>query len=281
MRMVSIGALVITLLILALIALLRIMANGLEQNFKENLSFDLELPSQYNQESYEALQNEIKAIPGILSCQYISADSALKMVTEREGENPVNILGYNPMRARVSLQLRSEYLNTDSLAKLKPALSYLGLDTDYLQDDETTQLQKVESNFSLIEWLLWGFVVIQAIFTFVQISNTTRMAIYAQRLQIRTLTLVGASAWFIRKPLVIRSLLDGFIASMISLSIIAGLIALVHYTTELQPMTILNPLHLMIASGGLLTIALVASALASYRSAQRYIKMDGKKIHLV
>lgn len=281
MRMVSIGALVITLLILALIALLRIMASGLEQNFKENLSFDLELPSQYNQESYEALQHEIKAIPGILSCQYISADSALKMVTEREGENPVNILGYNPMRARVSLQLRSEYLNTDSLAKLKPALSYLGLDTDYLQDDETTQLQKVESNFSLIEWLLWGFVVIQAIFTFVQISNTTRMAIYAQRLQIRTLTLVGASAWFIRKPLVIRSLLDGFIASMISLSIIAGLIALVHYTTELQPMTILNPLHLMIASGGLLTIALVASALASYRSAQRYIKMDGKKIHLV
>lgn len=281
MRMVSIGALVITLLILALIALLRIMASGLEQNFKENLSFDLELPSQYNQESYEALQNEIKAIPGILSCQYISADSALKMVTEREGENPVNILGYNPMRARVSLQLRSEYLNTDSLAKLKPALSYLGLDTDYLQDDETTQLQKVESNFSLIEWLLWGFVVIQAIFTFVQISNTTRMAIYAQRLQIRTLTLVGASAWFIRKPLVIRSLLDGFIASMVSLSIIAGLIALVHYTTELQPMTILNPLHLMIASGGLLTIALVASALASYRSAQRYIKMDGKKIHLV
>lgn len=281
MRMVSIGALVITLLILALIALLRIMASGLEQNFKENLSFDLELPSQYNQESYEALQNEIKAIPGILSCQYISADSALKMVTEREGENPVNILGYNPMRARVSLQLRSEYLNTDSLAKLKPALSYLGLDTDYLQDDETTQLQKVESNFSLIEWLLWGFVVIQAIFTFVQISNTTRMAIYAQRLQIRTLTLVGASAWFIRKPLVIRSLLDGFIASMISLSIIAGLIALVDYTTELQPMTILNPLHLMVASGGLLTIALVASALASYRSAQRYIKMDGKKIHLV
>lgn len=280
-RLASIGALTITLCILGIIALFRLLAIGLERDLKEQISFDIELPEGYNAESYQLLRPELKALSGIAEESFISADSAFSIVKAQVGEDPSELIGHNPMRALVRLKVSAGHLEPDSLRKIQRELTGLGLDASSLNPQDQEQLDTMNRNLRIVEWLLWFFVGIQVIFTFILINNTTRISIYAERLQIRTLTLVGASSWFIRRPIVFRSLVDGFIATLISVSILALMLCTVEFGLGWSIMTLVTPPHLALVAGGLLLVALVASFIASTRAASRYIKMDGSRIHLI
>lgn len=281
MRLASIGALAITLTILGFIALIRILAIGLEQEVKEQITFDIELPENYNKESYLSLEPELKKIRGISNIQFVSQDEALEAIKPQLGENPEDLLGYNPLNPLIRLNISGDYLQSDSLKKIQSIVSGLGLDATSLNNRQTEQLDKVNKNVSVLEIVLWGLVAVQALFAFIQINNTTRLNIYAERLKIRSLTLVGASAWFIRRPLIARSLVDGLIATLLSLCLLGLSLWGIEYGLDTPILQLLDKAHLGIAIVGLLALALLSCGLASYRATQRYIKMDGKRIHLV
>lgn len=281
MRLASIGALAITLTILGFIALIRILAIGLEQEVKEQITFDIELPENYNKESYLSLEPELKKIRGISNIQFVSQDEALEAIKPQLGENPEDLLGYNPLNPLIRLNISGDYLQSDSLKKIQSIVSGLGLDATSLNNRQTEQLDKVNKNVSVLEIVLWGLVAVQALFAFIQINNTTRLNIYAERLKIRSLTLVGASAWFIRRPLIARSLVDGLIATLLSLCLLGLCLWGIEYGLDTPILQLLDKVHLGIAIVGLLALALLSCGFASYRSTQRYIKMDGKRIHLV
>lgn len=281
MRLASIGALAITLTILGFIALIRILAIGLEQEVKEQITFDIELPENYNKESYLSLEPELKKIRGISNIQFVSQDEALEAIKPQLGENPEDLLGYNPLNPLIRLNISGDYLQSDSLKKIQSIVSGLGLDATSLNNRQTEQLDKVNKNVSVLEIVLWGLVAVQALFAFIQINNTTRLNIYAERLKIRSLTLVGASAWFIRRPLIARSLVDGLIATILSLCLLGLSLWGIEYGLDTPILQLLDKVHLGIAIVGLLALALLSCGLASYRATQRYIKMDGKRIHLV
>lgn len=281
MRLASIGALAITLTILGFIALIRILAIGLEQEVKEQITFDIELPENYNKESYLSLEPELKKIRGISNIQFVSQDEALEAIKPQLGENPEDLLGYNPLNPLIRLNISGDYLQSDSLKKIQSIVSGLGLDATSLNNRQTEQLDKVNKNVSVLEIVLWGLVAVQALFAFIQINNTTRLNIYAERLKIRSLTLVGASAWFIRRPLIARSLVDGLIATLLSLCLLGLSLWGIEYGLDTPILQLLDKVHLGIAIVGLLALALLSCGLASYRATQRYIKMDGKRIHLV
>lgn len=281
MRLASIGALVVTLTMLASIALIRILAVGLSEGVREQMSFDIELPQSYNSESYQSLERDIRSVKGVKLCHYISADSALRYVQEQMGEDPSKILGYNPLTPIVRIGISAEYMNADSLKTVQKAIAELGLNAEGLVAQQSEQLGVLDRNLSFLEWLLWGLVITQAIFSFVQINNTTRMMIYAERLQIRTLTLVGASSWFVRRPIVLRSLFDGLVASLLTFALVALVLWGVKYGTELSLFPLLRLEYLGIAAVGIVVIALCASGLASLRATRKYINMDGRRIHLL
>lgn len=284
MRLSSIVALVITLNILGAIALIRIITIGLDQSFKEQIAFNVELPENYKLESYQELEPELRQIVGIQSVTYISADSALQYIKRKHGEDPVKLLGHNPLPSMLQIHIQPKYMQSDSLKKIQDAISLLGLDSDGFVGEQEEQLGLFNRNMRIGEWVLLFLLIVQGVFTFVQIGNTTRMTIYAQRLQIRTLTLVGASSWFIRRPIVWRSLIDGLVASLISILCLAISLSIIEASTidfSLLKLLLNNKTALAIAIGALIAFALLGSGVASYLSTQRYIKMDGKRIHII
>lgn len=281
MRVASIGALAITLTILGIIALIRILAIGLEQNIKEQIVFDIELPENYNQASYQSLLPELKKVRGISQLDFISKEDALTTIKQQLGEDPVAVLGYNPLNPILRIHIESTYVSMDSLAKMQLVLSGLGLDAQSLNTRQTEQLKQVDKNISIVEVVLWGLVIVQAIFAVIQINNTTRLCIYSERLKIRSLTLVGATPWFIRRPIIIRSLMDGLVATILSLCLLSLGVYAVVYVLDSPIHRLLDQRYLGIAICSLFALALMTCAIASYRATQRYIKMDGRRIHLV
>ncbi len=279
MRLVSIGTLVVALFTLGLILVTRAFVLGAEQGVKENISLTIELTGDNPRQQYDYMAKELDRIAAVKSLAYIDADEAARQMTEQLGENPVEVLGYNPLISMARLSLKAEYMNADSLAKLRHELGLLGIDAslDYRSD----LVEAVEGNMRKAEYVLWGLLVLQAIFAFIQINNTTRLMIHADRLKIRTLSLVGASPWFVRRPIILRSMCDALIAAVLAVLLLGGAVYALESALSMSLIPVLQIEHILVSIAVLLIVAVLGGMLASMGATRRYIRMDGNKIHLI
>ena len=62
------------------------------------------------------------------------------------------------------------------------------------------------------------------------IFNTIRLAMFANRFTIKTQQLFGATRWFIIKPFLGRSILNGFVSGITACILIAALVFYIDYT---------------------------------------------------
>lgn len=279
MRLVAIGTLVVALFTLGVILLFQATAIGIKHDIKENIRFSVELSGDDTQAQYEILKPQLMALSGVRQVEYIDADVAAHELAQQLGESPIDVLGYNPLNSVLRLSLQADYIQPDSLSALEHQMSMLGIDAqlDYKQD----LLDSIEANTQRVSWGLWALLLIQVVFAYIQISNTTRLMIYADRLKIRTLTLVGASPWFIRRPIVGRSLIDACIALVLSVGGLMLAIWGVDHVLGVNLYNIIKPIHLLLSLGVLTLVAMLSCAITSWRATLRYIRMDGGKIYLV
>lgn len=279
MRLVSIGTSIVALFTLGLILLLRVLAIGVETNVKENIGLTIELLGEDPHQQYLLLEQQLPRLKGVKALKYVDADQAMQQMIEHLGEDPVAILGYNPLAATVQLSLDATYMHPDSLDHLQRELALLGVGTqlNYRED----LVEAIERNSLTVEYVLWGVLALQILFAFIQINNTIRLMIYSDRLKIRTLTLVGAGAWFIRRPVVLRSLGDAGLAALGAILLLGGLVYSLERGLSISILSLLRVDYVLMAAGVVVLVALLGSAIASVRSTGKYIRMNGDKIHLV
>lgn len=281
MRLSVIGAWVVTLSILGLIALIQLFVWSLGRSFKEQLCYDIELSTECKETEASSLGRKVERIKGIRQVHYISADSAKRAIEQTLGEDPVVILGYNPFNPYLRLQLYADYNHSDSLRNIQHALNKLGINAEELNGQQGKQLEQINRNAQVLSYLLWVVLLMQIIFTYIQINSTTGIMVYAERLQIRTLTLVGATSWFIRLPIIRKNLTDSLVACLISLGLLASLIQGASLVVKTDLWELLEIEHLLCVIVSLLLIASLSSLLASYRSTQRYINMNGEQLQIL
>lgn len=282
MRLVAIAALTVSLFILGAIGLMRIGVYSLGKNVREQIQFSVQVPDGYKDQSLRSLGEQIELLPGVRNLVFIDADSAARVVAAKIGQTPeemLSLLGYNPMSSLFQFQLTADQLSTDSLQRLERDLEELGLSPKLSYSGDL--LESVESNSRRIEWIVWSILIVGFIFSLVQINNTIRLGIYASRHQIRTLSLVGASSWFIRRPIVWRSLVDGLIASLLAIGLLAIVLKALEGVLELSLWSVLDVKLIIGAAIALIVVGLLACAVTALRASGKYIRMDGSKIHII
>lgn len=280
MRLVSIGTSIVALFTLGLILLLRVLVVGVETSVKENVGLTIELLEEDPHQQYLMLEQQLPRLKGIKSLHYVDADQAMQqMIAYLGGEDPRAILGYNPLSATIQLSLDAAYMHPDSLDHLQRELALLGVDTqlNYRED----LVESIERNSLTVEYVLWGVLVLQILFAFIQINNTIRLMIYSDRLKIRTLTLVGARSWFIRRPIVLSSLGDAALAALGAILLLVGLVYFLELGLSISILSLLRVDYVLMSAGVVVLVALLGSAIASVRSTGRYIRMNGDQIHLI
>jgi cell division transport system permease protein len=107
------------LILLGLVVFLVLAANNLSVYVRENINFSVLISDDMRESDILKLQKRLDAAPFVKSTEYISKDQALKEQTEAMGADPEEFLGYNPFTASIEIKLRSEYANTDSIAKIE------------------------------------------------------------------------------------------------------------------------------------------------------------------
>lgn len=186
------------------------------QEGRSTILMKISLNDGFQQTQLNLLQRELSQNPGIESISFISKEQALKKYISQTGDKDVLKLtgGINPLLASFDVKLKNTYIHSDSIKKMRNNLKKNILISEVNYPAEI--IADVDKNMTYF-WLLALVVAgISVFLTIYLVINTLRLAIFAQRLNIRTMQLIGATQSFIRKPFVRKGIMQGLLAGLIA-----------------------------------------------------------------
>ena len=213
----------LVLLLLGIVAVIGVGANGLSEKIKENIGFDISMKEDATEHQIAALRRDIAAAPFTARMKYVSKEDALEVWRQETGEDLMAVLGFNPLTAEIEVHVRSDYSDVASIDRIAA-----GLKQKYTAiESVTTHRENIEAiNRTLTQTALVLGVAAAAmlIISLALINNTVRMTIYSKRFLIHTMKLVGATPGFIRRPIVVSCMINGIIAAFVAVGLLSALL---------------------------------------------------------
>lgn len=267
----------LTLFMLGALGLFMLSAKGVETYLKEQVVVQLFPKTALKESQVMQLRKELDTEPYTASTELINAEQAAEQAKEDLGEDFLAVLGgTSPIPANVQLRIASAYAQPDSM---KWIVEHLRND-DRLQDVAYNSMT-VDNMDQLVKkaWLiLGGGCLLLLIVAVALINNTIRLAIYSQRMLIRTMHLVGATGWFIKRPFMGQSLLQGLVAGLLAVGLLV--LALRYLFGEVPDLrAIIDVRMLAIMFGGVLLLGLLIALVSTWFAVRRYIRMDLDELH--
>lgn len=162
------------------------------------------------------LEKKIKSAPYCKSLTFISKETALRHFIEQTGDKDVIKMmdGVNPLYASYEVILKPDYIHSDSILNIQQNLvkDIAVAAVDY-PIEMVSGFQTNMKNLIVISLIIG---IIAVFLTIYLVMNTIKLRIYAQRLSIRTMQLIGATAPFIRKPYLRTGMIQGLIAGVMA-----------------------------------------------------------------
>jgi len=244
----SMFGMVLVLVMLGIAALLGLYAQHVSHEMKEQLALEVIIADTTKAETTASLLKELQGKEYVRRAAYISKSEAATMLKKEMGENFMDILGFNPLYSKFDVFVKEAFTAPASLQSIKEELEKKpGVLEVSVQLNVAAALDRIIRKATI---LTFAVAIMLLIFAVLLIFNTIRLAVFSNRTLIKSMLLVGATRWFIMKPYLSRSLLNGFFSTLVSLTFISILLAYLNYQ-----------LPELVLSFDLLSFALVAVAI--------------------
>lgn len=241
-------------------------------NLKEEVQVQVYLRNNAEQKDIDSLTNFISAQPYAKAVEYVDKEAAKKRWLASGEDNFEEFLDENPLPASIDFYTRSNYVQKDSLNKIKNTIT----ERSPIVQDVKYPASLVEKMGPTMQWILIGLVVLAVVFailSIVLIDNTIRLAMYSNRFLIKTMQMVGATRGFISKPMNLRAVANGAMAALISIVLIYIIIVLFeNYVPYLRDLRDNSTLMMLFAF--LIVLGIGISLLSTHRSVVKYLKMS-------
>ena len=266
----------LVLFLVGMVFLLLFVARDMSNYVKENINLSVILDDNITKPEEIRIEKYLMASSYAKSVDYISKEAALKDHINSLGENPQEFLGYNPLKASIEVKLHAQYANNDSVKAVEMKLkSFACINRVVYQKD---MVSLVNDNVQKVSYVLLGLAAILLFVSIALINNTIRLSLYSNRFLINTMKLVGATPWFIRRPYLIKSMINGLIASGISILSLVGVVFFVQSEFGI-PNTLVQSMNMITVSFMVVFLGLLLTAASSYFSVGRYLRMNSEDIH--
>jgi cell division transport system permease protein len=266
----------LVLFLLGILGLVLINAKELSDYFRESLSFSIMLDDAAKEADIRMLQKDLDAKAYIKSTEYISKDEAAAKMKEELGEDFINFLGDNPLPPSIDVYLVSSYTSPDSVAKIeKYILLYPFVKEVFYQESLLILINENVNKISLFLLVISSFLFLIALTI---INNTIRLSIYSKRFLIRTMQLVGATRSFIRRPFILQSAFHGFLAALIAMTLLMGLLYLIEKEFFLM-FTFESTNLLLLLGAGIIIIGVLINIISTHFSVNRYLSISEDKLY--
>jgi cell division transport system permease protein len=272
----SVISISLVLFLLGIVGLLIINAQSINKSVRESIGFNVILKENVRDADIFQLQKILDAKAYTLSTEYITKEEAALETEQLVGGDFIEFLGFNPLPPSIRLKLNANYTRPDSVIFIEEEILI------YEQVEEVvykkTLLYAINENIRKISIVILGFSLLLLLVAITLINNTIRLSIYSKRFIINTMQLVGATRGFIRKPFLLKSLLNGLIGSLISISLIGALIYLT--SDELESIVSFTDINLMALLGGsILIVSIVINWISTFFAVNKYLNIKTDKLY--
>jgi cell division transport system permease protein len=240
--------------------------------FKENIQVQAFINREAPKKYIDSVRNYITALPYIKSVEYVTKEMAIKRYETENDTTWRQFINSNPLPESLDFHVKATNVEKDSLDMLAANLqsAYPGVISEFKFPAEV-----VSKVGGLVRNIMIGFLIAAILLTILvifSIDNTIRLAMYSNRFLIKTMQMVGATRWFIAKPINVRAIINGLIAALIAIAAIWGTVLLVE---NLVPdfKAIHDNRSLIMLFLIIIVLGISISLFSTHRSVLKYLRM--------
>ena len=267
----------LALFVIGLFGLLLLTSQKLSTLIKEQVEVQVYLQNRLSENQIMGIQKTLASKDFTLQkdqepqITFISKQEALESFGTREGEDPEEFLGYNPLRDAFVVKIDPEYQDSLQMTQVKADIEAINgvFEVNYMDNI----ISDINQNATKIGLILLGFATILLITVIILINNTIKLALFSQRFLIRSMQLVGATNGFIQRPFLLRSLAHGFMAGVLA----SLLLFLVHqYALSAIPdlEALQDQTRMLMLFAILAVLGSIIGILSTNRAIRKYLKMS-------
>lgn len=273
---ISTVSIALVLFLLGSVGYMTITALKATKQLKENITLNVMLKNNTTSAAKEALAGKLTALENVNNVRFVSKTEAAAEFKNYIGSDFENFLSYNPLPDAYEVTLKST-ADSKAIRLLDKEIS------EWKEVDEVVYqkgvLEQVSSNINKLNLILVLFGFALLVISTILLNNTIRISIYSKRYMINTMKLVGASKWFILKPFLGNSILQGLYAWLIAgLMFVGLLVGLNEGLPEIGVMA--NNTPAIITLGAMLGLGVLISVLFTIFAVNKFINMNSSKIYL-
>ena len=249
---------------------------------KSDLEYKITLKDRVSDKEALKLVEEFKDKRYVLAARYVSKEAALEAFSKENDEDFQREMmdDINPLPSSINLKLKSEFINLDSLRSITNEILIRNREfRDVVYPMKLIHVVDKRAAVIRIGATVLGILLLGV--SFMLIANSVRLAIFAQRLAIRSMQLVGATAGYIRKPFlrigVIQGVLAGTLASLLLFLLIRGASSLFK-SLGLSSDIISSSLSVILLFICLILFGGLIGLLSSFYAVNKYLNKDLEKI---
>ena len=192
--------------------------NHFVDNLKADQGFSVFIKVDATQEEIDKVGEEIRAIDGVNTVDFVSKDDALNIMRERLKDTKGVLDGFDKELLKTSYtvtvtdlskskDIQNQINGIENVAKIESS------------DETVAALVNIANGIRIVTGVILILLIIISVFI---ISNTIKLTVHARRKEISIMKYVGATNSFIRWPFVVEGMIIGIIASLISIVIVGG-----------------------------------------------------------
>lgn len=239
---------------------------------KENIQVHAWLNRDASKKQIDSLKNYITDIPYANRVEYVTKAMAIQKWNAENDTTWKQFLSNNPLPESIDFYIKANYVNQDSLTHLALNLqeAFPGVISEFQFPTET--VSKVSSFVKTGAIIFLIAAILLTVLVVFSIDNTIRLAMYSNRFLIKTMQMVGATRWFIAKPINQRAVINGLIASLIAIAAIWSSVMMIESFIpnfkQLHDTTGLLLLFVII-----IILGVTITLLSTHRSVIKYLRM--------
>lgn len=268
----------LVLIVLGLMSLGGIAAHSLSEQVRQKMGFTVIMDDNATPAEINALLRSWRKSPYVSAAKYTSPAQALERWKASTGddEDIVALLGTNPFRPEMDVNVKPSYANVDSLRQIITSVAAMpGVSEVRLQARMIENINKAVNKTAIVLAIIAAALLFISI---VLINNLVRLSIYARRFIIHTMKLVGATPAFIRCPFVLASAFNGLLSGFIAVAVIGALLAYGYATGH--ELAALLPMYLTAwVLGGIIVLGILLCTLSAFIATNHYLRIDYDNLH--
>ena len=251
-------------------------AKKISDDFKEKIPITIYLKNGAKKIETEQLIKKLNLKDYTNSIKYISKEKGAEILINEIGEDFIEFYGTNPLLNSIDVFLKSEFVTTLVFDEITSELN----NTDFIDDIiyDAPLISLINNNINKIKYWILGIALFFLSISIIVINGSIRLSIYSNRINIKTMQMVGATRGFIRKPFISTHVKLGLIGSILADIMLSS--SLYYIQKNFEYFNFESEIPLIISMFVAISVfSVIITYLCTYFATQKFLKIKIEQLY--